>query len=464
LITMPGTTNTTATDAASVTPAVFMSSVDLTLLTMVQRGFVLSIRGLEVDAERVPLTGEQVKESVAQEFPPAVLFGADLTALPLAHRELRRWLDSHGAALGTHPSHRIAPLLAASLYSDPEDTVAAKEIVRAQLAAGRRTNALGTADPASEEPVRGSGRGTGGTSSQDRLAHNVGMRFRDPSAKFSGGIGESWMEYVGDYQQVARDYNLTATQKLQFLHNIVVGAAKRYYINHVQAFATTFAQAVEMVGNEFNSAVQQNEVKTYLSTYDMNALVEGGKTEAGALAHTYKTIVKLAPLLPRCHQGDANSVDFLHHAVLGYEWATEPLSRVATHDLSFQQLYGELAASLQLHSAAKRAKDRRSSIADGQVKSELASVMFAGQGVYGRPKTGVGATSAAGASRAVQRKDRFDPLSLMGCFNCDDPGHTMRDCPRPRDATRAAKRKLDYFAKKRAGTPALAGILFQLCQ
>ena len=153
---------------------------------------------MEVDAERVPLTCDQVKESVAQEFPPAVLFGAELTALPLAHRELRRWLDSHGAALGTHPSHRIAPLLAASLYSDAEDTVAAKEILRAQQAAGSRTNALSTADPASEEPVRGSGSGTGGTSSQDRLAHNVGMRFRDPSAKFSGGIGESWMEYVGD--------------------------------------------------------------------------------------------------------------------------------------------------------------------------------------------------------------------------------------------------------------------------
>ena len=172
----------------------------------------------------------------------------------------------------------------------------------------------------------------------------------------------------------------------------------------------------------------------------------------------------MAPLVPRSHQGDANSVDFLHHAVLGYEWATEPLSRVATHDLSFQQLYGELAASLQLHTAAKRAKDRRLSMAVGPVKSELARVMFAGQGVYGRPKTGVGATSAAGPSRAVQRKDRFDPLSLMGCFNCDDPNHTMRDCSRPRDATRAAKRKLAYFSKKRAGTPALAGILFQLCQ
>jgi len=40
----------------------------------------------------------------------------------------------------------------------------------------------------------------------------------------------------------------------------------------------------------------------------------------------------------------------------------------------------------------------------------------------------------------------------------------MRDCPRPCDVTRAAKRKLDYFAKKRAGTPALASLLVHLCE
>jgi len=62
-------------------------------------------------------------------------------------------------------------------------------------------------------------------------------------------------------------------------------------------------------------------------------------------------------------------VDFLHHGVLGYEWATEPLSSVATHGLSFQQWHGELAAAVQLHIAAKRAKEKCLSLADVQVKS-----------------------------------------------------------------------------------------------
>jgi len=462
---MPETTShATAADEASPAPPLFMASVDLAVLSPVQRGFVQSIRALDVEARDIPLSGAQLKAAVADEFPPGVLFGADLGALPLALRELRRWLDSHGAALGTHPSHRVPPLLAASLYTDAEDTVAAKEIVRVQLAAGRRANATAaTDDSPSASGHNGGSSHMGGTNPPDRLAHNVAMRFKDKAAKFSGGLGEAWMEYVADYQQVSRDYNLTSSQKLQFLHNLLAGDAKRFYLENVQAFATSFNQAVELVSTEYNSVVRQSRVKNYLSTFRMSTLVAQGKTETFALEQTYKNIMKLAPMVPRSHQGDAHRVDFLRHAVVGYPWANEPLSRVPTHNLSFQQLYGELEAALQLHGEAKQAiaKDNPADGAPGS--TEVATVLYAGQGVYGRPNKGIGAKSAGGTSRAGQRKEGFDPLTLMGCFNCDDPGHTMRDCPHPRDVTRAAKRKLDYFAKKRAGTPALASVLYHLC-
>lgn len=39
----------------------------------------------------------------------------------------------------------------------------------------------------------------------DRSAHNVAMRFRDPAAKSSGNLSESWSECGAEYQQVARD-------------------------------------------------------------------------------------------------------------------------------------------------------------------------------------------------------------------------------------------------------------------
>jgi len=214
---MPESTVGTAAVDASLAVPLFMATVDLAVLSPVQRRFFQSIRALDVEARDIPLTGAQLKAAVADEFPPGVLFVPDLWTLPLALRELRRWLDSHGAALGTHPSHRVPPLLAASLYTDAEDTVAAKEIVRVQLAAGRRANATAaTDDSPSASGHNGGSSSVGATSPPDRFAHNVAMRFKDKAAKFSCGLGEAWKEYVADYLQVSRDYNLTASQKLRF--------------------------------------------------------------------------------------------------------------------------------------------------------------------------------------------------------------------------------------------------------
>ena len=64
-----------------------------------------------------------------------------------------------------------------------------------------------------------------------KIADNVAMRFR--AKNFTGDIGESWNEYVAEYQQAAMDYNLGNLQKLQYLHNIMGDDAKRFYLNNV---------------------------------------------------------------------------------------------------------------------------------------------------------------------------------------------------------------------------------------
>ena len=81
-----------------------------------------------------------------------------------------------------------------------------------------------------------------------KIAHNVAMRFR--TEKFTGHIGESWNEYVADYQQVAMDYNLGNQQKLQYLHNIMGGDAKRFYLNNVQPHVNTYPHAVKLINKE----------------------------------------------------------------------------------------------------------------------------------------------------------------------------------------------------------------------
>lgn len=56
------------------------------------------------------------------------------------------------------------------------------------------------------------------------------MRLKDTARKFIGAIGECWMEYVDDYKQIARDYNLSVTQKLQYMHSGLRSDAKMFYL------------------------------------------------------------------------------------------------------------------------------------------------------------------------------------------------------------------------------------------
>ena len=70
---------------------------------------------------------------------------------------------------------------------------------------------------------------------------------------------------------------------------------------------------------------------------------------------TSKSIIKFSRQAPRYRQGDAHKVEFLRNTVVGMPWSSEPLSRVATHQLTFQNLYSELEAVLQLDKESKEA-------------------------------------------------------------------------------------------------------------
>jgi len=158
-------------------------------------------------------------------------------------------------------------VLAAALYSDPKDIVAAKEMVCAQLAAGRRgNNGGGLEGPAvlPERDVVGSGESE--KNPLDGLAHSVAMRFEYNAAKLSGGLDESCLEYVAEYLNVARVYNLTSAQRLKFLHKLLAGEATRFYLESVQTHLPTFIQAVDVMSAEHNSVVPQSRVNNHLST------------------------------------------------------------------------------------------------------------------------------------------------------------------------------------------------------
>ena len=58
---------------------------------------------------------------------------------------------------------------------------------------------------------------------------------------------------------------MNATQKLQYLHNIVCGDAKIFYLNVVMPNVNTYNHAIDLIGQEHNSVLRQNRVKNVLN-------------------------------------------------------------------------------------------------------------------------------------------------------------------------------------------------------
>lgn len=89
-------------------------------------------------------------------------------------------------------------------------------------------------------------------------------------------------------------------------------------------------------------------------------------------------------------------------------------------------------------------------------------ILFNCQGMYAHPARGGGTVPSR--SQSTTAGGRFDPLTIAGCFNCEDPAHTMHSCPRPINAVKAAQCKLSYYNKKHAGGRAAAmSVLYELC-
>ncbi|CDF36767.1 unnamed protein product [Chondrus crispus] len=447
----------------------------LTALTSAQKRFISSIRFLETTPD---LTGIHLKRTVADMFPPASLFRQEICDLPAVHIELRNFLDAKGANLAQHSSHRVVMTLAHGLYEETEDTQAAIEMAREIIAAGRRQrpHAPSSSSHGEQSPVpRTSGSFSTPT---EKVAHNVAMRMKEKEKKFSGDLGESWMEYVDDYLQISRDYNLSPPQRLQFLHNLLRGDAKRYYLDKIDGYATSFQQAIQMLEEEYNSPVRQTRVKNYLNSLRVTVFAAEGKEMSAALALTYKSIIIFSRQGPRSHQGDAHKVEFLRNAVVGMPWSSEPLSRVATHQLTFQQLYSELEAALQLDKESKIAiiRDHAQLNQRSVSHDSWAGILYTGQGRYynnspyprERDQTSTRQPRFGGRAfrspSTTKQKVKFNPLTVSGCFNCGG-NHLLRDCTLPLNTSRAATRKMEYYAKKADTKPiAVHHVLADLCK
>eukprot|EP00171_Calliarthron_tuberculosum_P018940 IDg18940t1 len=373
----------------------FMHRIKLETVSEEIGGLIYSVRDLESRVQESAMTGAQVREVFAEMYPPAFLFSPKIMAMPSLYASLRDWLNSKGANLTQHSTRRVIMTLAGSLYDESEDREAALEIAGQLVAQGRRSTRTGTSTTAGgggdSSTVHTVNQPATASSKEDRTAHNIGMRFKEKDSKFSGDIGQSWIEYVAEYQQVSRDYGLSPTQK--------------------SSTCTTYFAGMR--------SVRQNRVKTYLSTLRLSKFVVDGADELSALEKVYKLITKLSPQVPQSHRGEAHKIEFLRNSTVGFSWATEPLSRISTHGLSFQQLYGELEAALHLEREARVAvlRDKASSVMKNgnSSSSTVPGILFEGQGRYLNRHKGVGDRRRSSLrGRQMQQKIRrpFDPLVI----------------------------------------------------
>lgn len=439
----------------------FLAEANLEALSLVQRSFILTIRSFDAIITATT-TGEEVRAMVAEAFPPTSLFDADLAAFPPVYMRLRDWLNRRGAAIGTHPSRKIVNALANRLYDFEDDREEAKELARVLLqrrvALNSGAGSIASQGNSSDAP-RSSGSG-GGQSA--RHIQGISGRYKEERAKYSGGVEQSLSEYLSDYEQICDDYGLDNDQRLQYLHYLFGGEAKRFYDQRIHRQVATFGEALARMGAQYDNETRQTAVRNELVGLSMEEMVGNGYTERQALEHVYQTISKLSPQMPPAYRDDTHKRDFLRSAAANMPWAIPPMSRISTNQLSFQQLYMELVSALQLK------KEFDPSGAQDSAGSRGKQVLFEGQGMYGRPVKGIGATQSGkpkGVSdKGASPRKRFNPLSVAGCFNCDEPSHTMRNCPLPIDAIKAAKRKVAYYDKKAgAGRASTALVLYQLC-
>eukprot|EP00171_Calliarthron_tuberculosum_P023804 IDg23804t1 len=149
----------------------------------------------------------------------------------------------------------------------------------------------------------------------------MATRFKDGS-KFNGKLGENLSEFISNYHDACTDYELPINLTLNFLHHLFSGEAKRFYREKVVGFATSYAEAIMMMQNEFNSINRQTRVRKHLQSLRLNDIMRTKKLAVTeGLEELRETITKFAPQGPSSHRTDEAKTEYLYKAVVGATWA-----------------------------------------------------------------------------------------------------------------------------------------------
>lgn len=186
-------------------------------------------------------------------------------------------------------------------------------------------------------------------------AYKIAMRFWGKSSQLSGDIGETWMEYVAEYQQVGMDYNLTPSQKPAVPPQLTPRKRQKFYIDMVDKPSQQFPESgwndQQPVQFHCTSKLREELLIWFASEYDCGIGDYWVRSAGEALQTHYKALTTSSPISPWIFAQDIVPTERCR----GFQLGTEPLNRIEMHSLSFQRLTG----SSKLLFVAKGSKNSR---------------------------------------------------------------------------------------------------------
>lgn len=91
--------------------------------------------------------------------------------------------------------------------------------------------------------------------------------------RFKGTSGEDVEEFFKTYETTSIYYKIDNKLKLQFLHNLFDGEAKRFYHDHVYPIVLTYEDAKSKMINQYNNTTTQNRMRQFLQNLSLSSIM-----------------------------------------------------------------------------------------------------------------------------------------------------------------------------------------------
>ena len=152
----------------------------------------------------------------------------------------------------------------------------------------------------------------------NRIHHDVAMRFRNKENKYGGTDKEDLEEFIDEYSAMAFDYNLNDSQKCQFIHNLLKLDALRYYNRSIKRKATTYQETIQSRREHFNSSEAQIRIKMELQSLKFSEFITETGSASKALSKLTEKISNDTPKCPKNFRSEDTKIEFIKKALITY--------------------------------------------------------------------------------------------------------------------------------------------------